>query len=49
LQDADVDSLRDVCVLGHGLATNVFPFGSPVGERLKINGINYTVVGMLEP
>ena len=49
LQDADVDSLRDVCVLGHGLATNVFPFGSPVGERLKINGINYTVVGILEP
>src|SRR5438093_115144 len=49
LVDADVESARDVCVLGSSLATTVFPFGSPVGERLKINGINYTVVGVLEP
>jgi putative ABC transport system permease protein len=49
LLDVDVDSSRDVCVLGNNLATNVFPFGSPVGERLKINGINYTVIGVLEP
>ena len=47
--DLDVDNAHDVCVLGAGLATNVFPFGSPVGERLKIDGINYTVVGVLEP
>ena len=39
----------DVAVLGAGLAKTIFPFGSPVGERLKINGINYTVVGLLEP
>src|SRR5262249_6592619 len=49
LQESDVDSARDVCVLGAGLAKTIFPFGSPVGERLKINGINYTVVGLLEP
>src|SRR5437879_3682343 len=49
LLDEDVESTRDVCVLGNGLATNIFPFGSPVGERLKINGFNYTVVGVLEP
>jgi len=49
LLDMDVDGTHDVCVLGNNLATNVFPFGSPVGERLKINGINYTVVGVLEP
>ena len=49
LLDVDVDGARDVCVLGNGLATNLFPFGSPVGERLKINGFNYTVVGLLEP
>ena len=48
LADSDVDSARDVCVLGNGLAKNVFPFGSPLGERLKINGINYTVIGVLE-
>jgi len=49
LSEADVDGARDVCVLGSGLAKTVFPFGSPVGERLKINGINYVVVGLLEP
>src|SRR5499427_8913781 len=49
LLDADVDGCRDVCVLGSSLATNVFPFGTAVGERLKINGINYNVVGVLEP
>jgi putative ABC transport system permease protein len=49
LADADVDNARDVCVLGSALATTVFPFGSPVGERLKINGINYSVIGVLEP
>ena len=49
LFDSDVDSTRDVCVLGSSLATNLFPNCSPVGERLKIDGINYTVVGVLEP
>src|SRR3989475_487321 len=35
LLQSDVDSVRDICVLGHELATNVFPFGSAVGERLR--------------
>ena len=49
LSENDVESARDVCVLGAGLAKTVFPFGSAVGERLKINGINYTVIGVLAP
>jgi putative ABC transport system permease protein len=49
LIDMDVDGARDVCVLGNKLATTVFPHGSALGERLKINGINYVVVGVLEP
>src|SRR3989454_1960102 len=49
LLDVDVENARDVFVLGSNLATNVFPFGSAVGERLKIDGINYTVIGVLEP
>ncbi len=48
ITDSDVSAARNVCVLGSGLATNVFPFGSPVGERLKVDGINYTVIGVLE-
>ncbi len=48
ITQTDVDNARDVCVLGANLATNVFPIGSPVGERIKIDGINYTVIGVLE-
>jgi len=48
LSDGDVENAHDVCVLGSALAKAVFPFGSPVGEHLKINGINYAVVGVLE-
>jgi len=49
LTESDVDNSRDICVLGSALATNVFPFGSAVGERVKLNGINYVVVGVLAP
>ncbi len=48
LFDADVDGARDVCVLGDSLAKSLFPLGSAVGQRLKINGFNYLVVGVLE-
>ncbi len=49
LTENEVDNVRDVCVLGSALAKTVFPFGSAVGEHLKINGINYLVVGVLAP
>ncbi len=49
LLESDVDGARDVCVLGSSLAKTLYPQSSPVGERLKINGINYDVVGVLEP
>jgi putative ABC transport system permease protein len=48
LLDADVDNVRSVCVLGYGLATNIFPTSSALGEKVKIDGINYAVVGVLE-
>jgi putative ABC transport system permease protein len=48
LMDADVDGNRNVCVLGHGLATNIFPNSSALDEAIKVDGINYTVVGVLE-
>jgi putative ABC transport system permease protein len=48
LMDADVDDARNVCVLGAGLATNIFPNSSALGELIKVDGISYTVVGVLE-
>ncbi len=48
LLDSDVDSLRDVCVLGSSLAERLFPFGSPWAREVTFNGVKYTVVGVLE-
>jgi putative ABC transport system permease protein len=47
--DNDVDNARSVCVLGSALAKTAYPFGSALGQQLKINGINYAVVGVLAP
>jgi putative ABC transport system permease protein len=48
LLDSDVDSQRDVCVLGNSLATVLFPHSSAVGEEVNFDGIKYSVVGVLE-
>jgi putative ABC transport system permease protein len=49
LSEDDVDNAREVCVLGSALASTAFPFGSAVGEEIKINGYKYAVVGVLAP
>ena len=49
LVEADVDSARSLCILGHNLATNIFPHSDPVGETVKIDGLSYQVVGVLAP
>ena len=49
LQQPDIDSARNVCVLGHALAEKLFPRGSPLGESIKFQGIDYAIVGVLEP
>ena len=49
LTDADVDGAHNVCVLGAGLARTLFPYGSPLGDSVKLDGIHYVVVGVLEP
>jgi putative ABC transport system permease protein len=48
IAEADVEGARDVCVLGNSLARTIFPVGSAVGERVKIDGLNYNVVGVLQ-
>jgi putative ABC transport system permease protein len=49
LLENDVDNARNVCIIGDAVAKTVFPLGSPVGERLKLNGINYLVIGVVAP
>ena len=48
LMNTDLDGARSVCVLGHTVASNLFPRSSPIGEKVKYRGINYSVVGVLE-
>jgi putative ABC transport system permease protein len=48
LMDIDVDDSRDVCVIGSKTAETLFPHSSPLGERLKIDGINYVIIGVIE-
>lgn len=48
LLDADVDSARDVCVLSDDVAKTLFPRGAPVGQRVKVSAISYTVIGVFE-
>ena len=45
----DVDNARFVCVIGDKLAKKLFPRGSAVGQKVKYDGVKYTVVGVLEP
>ena len=48
LLDADVESARDVCVLSDDVAKTLFPRGAPVGQRVKVSAISYTVIGVFE-
>jgi putative ABC transport system permease protein len=48
LVDADVESAREICLLGNTVAKALFPRGSAVGQRVKVQSINYTVVGVFE-
>ncbi len=44
----DVRGSRKVCVVGQTTAGNLFlPGTSPVGKSLRIQGINFTIVGLL--
>jgi putative ABC transport system permease protein len=48
LTEADIDSAHDVCILGGKLMKTLFPFGTGLGEKVKFDGIGYTVIGVLE-
>jgi putative ABC transport system permease protein len=48
LAESDEEGSRDICVLGGALSRVLFPYGSALNERVKFDGVNYTVVGVLE-
>lgn len=44
----DVDTLADVCVLGHTVADILFDGSKAVGQTIRVNQLPCTVVGVLE-
>ncbi len=47
--DQDIDSYRNVCILGATTRDNLFSNVDPVGQYIKINNIKYRVIGTLSP
>ena len=43
----DVDTKARVAVLGAGITGDLFDGENPIGKEVKINGVNYEVVGVL--
>lgn len=48
LMEHDLESARAVCILAAGLAEVLFPHSSALDEEVKLDGIKYRVVGVLE-
>lgn len=48
LSDMDDELRQKVVVLGADTAETLFPRANPVGESIKINGVSYKVVGVLQ-
>lgn len=43
----DIENSSKVCILGNDIAETLFSLVDPIGQTIKLNGDNYTVVGLL--
>lgn len=48
ISEVDVEMRRKVCVLGKRIAKSLFGEFSPIGEKVKVNGSNFVVIGVLQ-
>jgi putative ABC transport system permease protein len=46
--EADVKRAAQVCLVGQTVVDNVFPGESPVGRRIRVKGLPFQVVGVLD-
>lgn len=44
----DIEYNHKIVILGSKIAKNIFGFENPIGKYVKLNGINYKVVGIFE-
>ena len=47
LSEIDVENYSKVCLIGSDLAETLFSLSDPVGQSVKIDGDNYTLIGVL--
>lgn len=45
---AEVDFKKDVCLIGATVKETFFPYESPIGQTIEINGRAFTIIGELE-
>ncbi len=45
---SEVRSARPVCIIGQSVKEELFGKENPIGKRIKINGLPYKVIGVLE-
>lgn len=48
IKSADVDNYSNVCVINETAATELIGYTDCLGEELSLNGLRYTVVGVME-
>ena len=48
ISQEDVFVGRSVCVIGHSIAQELFPFIDPINKIIKIDGRKFTVIGVFE-
>lgn len=46
INDIDMSEKRKVCVIGDEIARNFFPDKAPLGKSLKIDNVNYMIIGV---
>src|SRR6056297_512924 len=49
ITNQEVETGRNVVVIGHNIADELFPWSDPVNRTIKIDGRKFTVVGVFEP
>ena len=49
INESDLERRANVCVLGQDVAGALYPGESPIDKQVKINGLPFRVVGVMEP
>jgi putative ABC transport system permease protein len=44
----EADAAREVAIIGHNVAESLFPYQDPIGKTLKIKGLRFSVIGVVE-